>query len=44
MDRIDDATYQRILDDARAELDRFVTASGQVELPITGHLITATPA
>ena len=44
MDRIDDATYQRTLDDARAELDRFVTASGQVELPITGHLITATPA
>jgi SAM-dependent methyltransferase len=44
MDRIDDATYQRILDDARTELDRFVTASGQVELPITGHLITATPA
>jgi SAM-dependent methyltransferase len=44
MDRIDDVTYQRILDDARAELERFVSASGQVELPITGHLITATPA
>ena len=44
MDRIDDAIYQRILDDTRAELARFVTASGQVELPITGHLIIATPA
>jgi hypothetical protein len=44
MDRINDAIYQRIVDDARAELARFVTRSGQVELPITGHLITATPA
>jgi SAM-dependent methyltransferase len=44
MDRIDDVIYQRILDDARAEFERFVTGTGQVELPITGHLITATPA
>jgi hypothetical protein len=43
-DRIDDDVYGRIVDDARDELRQYVTGTGEVRLPITGHLITATPA
>jgi SAM-dependent methyltransferase len=39
--RISDQTYREILADARAALARFRTASGKVEAPIEGHLITA---
>lgn len=37
-------TFRHSAIGARDELKRFVTTSGRVELPITGHLITAKPS
>jgi hypothetical protein len=43
-ERIGEDVYQRIVEGAREELRPFVTGTGEVRLPITGHLITARPA
>jgi ubiquinone/menaquinone biosynthesis C-methylase UbiE len=43
-ERITDDVYRRIVDGAREELRTFVADTGEVRLPITGHLITAVPA
>ena len=40
-ERINDDVYRRILEDARAELRRFRTDTGSVEVPIEGHLVAA---
>ena len=40
-ERISEETYHKILDDSRHALARFTTNSGQAEVPIEGHLITA---
>jgi SAM-dependent methyltransferase len=40
--RISEATFQQILDGARDALAQFGTADGRVEIPIQGHIVTAT--
>jgi ubiquinone/menaquinone biosynthesis C-methylase UbiE len=40
-ERIGPEVYARVLEDARAALDRFVAADGRIELPIRGHLVVA---
>ncbi len=40
-ERISDAVYRRILEDARAALRQFRTDAGRVEVPLKGHLMTA---
>jgi len=40
-DRLSSETYSKILVDAQKALERFCTDTGQLNLPITGHLITA---
>jgi hypothetical protein len=42
-DRISDATYGAILADAVAALAPFETPEGRAEIPISGHLVVATP-
>jgi len=41
-DLIDDQQYQRLQDEAPAELSRFVTDGGTVEFPAPAHLVVAT--
>jgi ubiquinone/menaquinone biosynthesis C-methylase UbiE len=41
VERIDDETYGKIIEDAREALARYRTSTGQAEIPIEGHLITA---
>ena len=43
LERIDDDTYRRIREDAGEALRAFLTASGDVAVPIAGHLLTARP-
>jgi SAM-dependent methyltransferase len=40
-ERITPETYRRILEEARAVLDRYRTDTGRVEAPISGHLLIA---
>jgi len=40
-ERISDDVYRRILEDSRRVLRQFLTEAGKVELPIEGHLISA---
>jgi hypothetical protein len=44
IERIDDATYARIVDDCCDTLAGFRTTDGRAELPIAGHLVAATKA
>jgi hypothetical protein len=39
--RIDQDTRGRVLEDGVAAMARFVVGGGRVELPIGGHLVTA---
>ena len=41
--RINEATFQQILDGARDALAPFVSPDGRVEVPIQGHIVTAKP-
>jgi ubiquinone/menaquinone biosynthesis C-methylase UbiE len=44
MERISQDTYRRILEDAGEALRPFTVAGGRVELPLKGHLVTASQA
>ena len=41
IERIDGEVYERIVADAREALAAFQTDDGRAEIPIAGHLITA---
>ena len=41
-DRMTDEALERVVEDARAALDAFTSADGTLEIPIGGHVITAT--
>lgn len=41
IERIDDATYRRIREDAREVLSPFVTAAGTLEAPLVCHIVAA---
>ena len=43
LERIDDDTYRRIREDAHDALRPFLTPSGDVAVPIAGHLVAARP-
>ncbi|MET0741225.1 MAG: methyltransferase domain-containing protein [Candidatus Nanopelagicales bacterium] len=44
IDQITDAVYERILEDARVALHPFCSESGELHMPITGHIVVARPA
>lgn len=41
IDRIDDSTYKRILEDCRQALHEFTNKDGGTAIPIEGHIVTA---